>query len=196
MRTVVVFDFDGTLTSKDSMLEFIAFSKGRLQLYLGLLIFLPQLVLMKCGILSNHAVKERFLSFYFKGMAYADFKDLGEHFIERVLRIQRPDTIRDLNELLSNQATAYVVTASIEEWVRPYCLTRGIKAENVLGTQLEVDDDGRLTGRFATPNCNDEEKVTRFLAAEPDRQNYRLIAYGDSKGDIPMFRLADEYMKV
>lgn len=196
MRTVVVFDFDGTLTKKDSMLEFIACSKGRIKLYLGLLVFLPQLLLMKCGILSNHAVKERFLSFFFKSMAYADFKDLGEQFIERLMRIQRPDTIRDLNEYLSNQATVYVVTASVVEWVRPYCLTRGIKQENVLGTQFEVDDDGRLTGRFATPNCYGEEKVNRLLAVEPDRTTYNLIAYGDSNGDVPMFRIADQFVKV
>lgn len=178
------------------MMEFIAYTKGKVRLYFGLLMFLPLLILMKCGIVSNHAVKQRFLSCFFKGMAYADFKDLGEHFIERMLRIQRPDTIRDLNEFLSNGATVYVVTASVEEWVRPFCIARGIKAENVIGTQFEVDEGGRLTGDFATNNCYGEEKVNRFLAIEPDRASYHLIAYGDSKGDIPMFRLADEYLKV
>lgn len=36
MKTIVAFDFDGTLTKKDTFLEFIKFSKGRIIFYINL----------------------------------------------------------------------------------------------------------------------------------------------------------------
>jgi len=61
----------------------------------------------------------------------------------------------------------------------------------VLGTQIEVID-GRLTGRFLTPNCYGQEKVRRILTLHPDRSAYHLTAYGDSRGDREMLAFADE----
>jgi phosphoserine phosphatase len=61
----------------------------------------------------------------------------------------------------------------------------------VLGTQIEVAD-GSLTGRFLTKNCYGQEKVKRLLEQYPDRREYHLTAYGDSRGDKEMLAFADE----
>lgn len=61
----------------------------------------------------------------------------------------------------------------------------------VIGTQVEVRN-GRLTGRFLTKNCYGQEKVNRILDYLPDRKTYRLIAYGDSRGDQELLAFADE----
>jgi len=67
----------------------------------------------------------------------------------------------------------------------------------VLCTEMEVVD-GRYTGRLATANCHGEEKVARLKAwlahdygAATDHQP-ALHAYGDTKGDWPMLRLAQK----
>ena len=52
--------------------------------------------------------------------------------------------------------------------------------------------DGRLTGRFLTPNCYGAEKVNRIRQLLPDRQHYYLVAYGDSRGDRELLAEADE----
>ena len=57
--------------------------------------------------------------------------------------------------------------------------------------EIEVID-GRLTGRFLTPNCYGQEKVRRILTLHPDRSAYHLTAYGDSRGDREMLAFADE----
>ena len=44
---VYIFDFDGTLTTHDTLLKFIPFVVGRLRFYAALLLFSPLLVLMK-----------------------------------------------------------------------------------------------------------------------------------------------------
>jgi phosphoserine phosphatase len=61
----------------------------------------------------------------------------------------------------------------------------------VLGTQIEVID-GKLTGRFLSKNCYGQEKVNRILSLYPNRQDYHLTAYGDSRGDKEMLAFADE----
>ena len=62
----------------------------------------------------------------------------------------------------------------------------------VLGTKVEVDAAGCLTGRFATPNCYGPEKVRRIEAVWPHREQYDVSAFGDSRGDKEMLAYADQ----
>ena len=87
-------------------------------------------------------------------------------------------------------ATVYVVSASIEEWVRPWCYRQGVK--DVLCTKAEIGSDGRLTGQLKGPNCYGQEKVNRLLEVEPRRQSYTLHAYGDSRGDRELMAIAEK----
>ena len=79
-----------------------------------------------------------------------------------------------------------IVSASIDNWVQPF-----FPEVKVLGTQIEVVN-GKLTGRFLTKNCYGQEKVNRILALYPNRTDYHLTAYGDSRGDKEMLAFADE----
>ena len=45
---------------------------------------------------------------------------------------------------------------------------------------------------FATPNCYGPEKVRRIREVFPDRDNYHLTAFGDSRGDKEMLDYADQ----
>ena len=98
----------------------------------------------------------------------------------------RPETVCLLQQALSEGAEVLVVSASIDNWVQPFC-----PQVTVLGTQIEVIN-GHLTGRFLTNNCYGQEKVNRLLALYPDRSTYHLIAYGDSRGDQQLLAFADE----
>lgn len=193
-RKIAVFDFDGTLTTKDTLMEFIRYCHGSVRLYLGLLLFSPIILLMFFGLYNNGSAKEKLLSWFFKGMSYSEFSQLGMSFAERESEILSRGIHAILQQHLAEGADVYVVTASVEEWVRPFCLTLGVK--EVIGTRMEVDGDGRLTGRFSTPNCHGGEKVRRFLMVEPERDSYTLHAYGDSSGDLEMFAFADFSRKV
>ena len=123
-------------------------------------------------------------------MAYNAFADLGQSFSERADGILRQSTIRLVNKHMKEGAAVYVVSASIEEWVRPMCSKFGVA--DVLGTRIDVDDQGLLTGRFLTANCYGQEKVRRLLEIEPQRNEYYLYAYGDSRGDREMLGFADK----
>lgn len=193
-KKVAVFDFDGTLTTRDTMFDFIAFACGKFKLWSGLILFAPMIAIMFMKIIDNNRCKQILLSWYFKGLDYATFKALGEKYAERAKTLLRGSTLSILQERIEEGCEVYVVSASIKEWVAPVCKQLGVNC--VLATEFEVDGKGLLTGRFACHNCFGQEKVNRLLLVEPDRENYYLYAYGDSRGDKEMFEFADEHINI
>ena len=183
---VYAFDFDGTLTTRDTLLEFIRFACGTTRFLLGFLLYSPLLVLMKLRLYSNGKAKQKVFAHFFKGMTISEFDALCQDFASTHRHLLRPEVVSQLEQALSDGAEVLVVSASIDNWVQPF-----FPKVKVLGTQIEVID-GRLTGRFVTPNCYGQEKVRRILALHPDRSAYHLTAYGDSRGDREMLAFADD----
>lgn len=190
MRQVVVFDFDGTLTKKDTMIEFVAFVRGRFKMLHILLFCLPHLALMKIGFVSNASVKSLFLSKAFGGMTHSELVCFGQSFTDKIEKFIRKDNIAKLKDHLANGDSLYIVTASAEEWIRPWCIKHGVS--NIICTRLNYDKQNVFSGQLAGKNCYGQEKVNRFLELEPDRKSYYLIAYGDSNGDKEIINFADE----
>ena len=206
-KTIAVFDFDGTLTTRDTLLQFIRYACGSLRFYAIFALYSPMIALMFMGIIPNWRCKVRIFSTFFRGTLYTEFQKMGVAFREPLRSILRPQTMQGLLWHLRQGHQVYVVSASMAEWV--YVPLDGGKAYEkhtegsaeelpsvtYLCTQPEVVD-GRLTGRFASPNCYGPEKVNRLLAALPDlmehRDDYYVYAYGDSNGDREMLQFADE----
>jgi phosphatidylglycerophosphatase C len=65
--SIAFFDFDGTITTKDTLAELLKFQKGKFKYYVGLVFLSPALILYKLGLISNHRAKEILLEFFFKG---------------------------------------------------------------------------------------------------------------------------------
>ena len=186
MKQLFAFDFDGTLTTRDTQIAFIRYACGTPRFLLGFLLHAPLLVLMKLRLYSNGKAKQRLFSWFFRGMPIEIFDALCQSFASTHRHLLRPETVRLLQQALSEGSEVLIVSASIDNWVQPF-----FPAVTVLGTQIEVID-GRLSGRFLTPNCYGQEKVRRILALHPNRSAYRLTAYGDSRGDRELLAFADE----
>ncbi len=189
-RTITVFDFDGTITTKDTLLEFIKYSFGSFRFYSGFLLHAPILIAYILGFYPNWKAKQKIFSYFFKGMRYSEFKKKGEDFARIVDKIVRAETLQCLSEHKKQGHKIYVISASIDEWVSPWCLQHGV--DMVLGTKVEVITNGCLSGRFLSKNCYGREKVNRLLEVEPDRDTYYLYAYGDSRGDREIIDFADQ----
>ena len=189
MKRVVAFDFDGTYTLHDSLPEFLKFGFGKWSYLWGLLVTLPWIVLFKLHLLRGGKAKEKLISHFVKGMPQEDFQQLGKDFKQKQDSLTRPEAQRAMDNALAAGDEVLVVTASIIDWVKPWFEGKDVR---VLGTEMEVDSDGRLTGRFAVPNCNGAEKWRRITAAIPDVEQRELVAYGDSGGDHVMLSHADK----
>ena len=186
MKKIYAFDFDGTLTTKDTLIEFIRYAKGSMYLGLGFLRYAHLLVLMKLGLYPNYKAKQKVFAYFFKDTTLDDFNALCKEFAASSSNLLRPNAIEAIDLATKEGSEVLIVSASIDNWVQPF-----FPQVKVLGTQIEVID-GKLTGRFMTKNCYGQEKVNRILSLHPNRQEYHLTAYGDSRGDREMLAFADE----
>ena len=178
MKKVYAFDFDGTLTTRDTLLVFICYAKGTRAFLWGFLRHAHLLVLMKLRLYPNWKAKQRVFSYFFKGMTLEEFDALCRQFAADHRELLRPEGVKVLQQAQADGAEVLIVSASIDNWVQPF-----FPDVKVVGTQVEVKN-GCLSGRFLTQNCYGEEKVRRILAIYPDRSAYHLTAFGDSRGDI------------
>ena len=189
-NVIAAFDFDGTLTTIDTLIAFIRFSHGLRRLFFGFLRYAPWLLMMKLGLYPNGKAKEKVFSHFYKGMTYSQFAQLGRDFADVIETMLNSQMVTTLQQHQAEGHIVCVITASIEEWVRPICERLGVNT--VLATRIEVSRDGKLTGRFLTPNCYGSQKVERLLDVFPNRQSYTLYAYGDSRGDNELLAIADK----
>lgn len=192
-KKIYCFDFDGTLTTSDTLLEFIKYAKGRGRFLMVFLMYSPLLVLMKLHLYPNWKAKQQIFAHLFAGIRIEKFDALCRDFAEESQHLLRPKGITLMHEALVAGAQVFIVSASIDNWVRPFFDIRNLKGVQVLGTQIEVED-GKLTGRFKSNNCYGKEKVHRIAEALKsfERSEYEIEAFGDSRGDKEMLAFADK----
>jgi len=190
---VAAFDFDGTLTWRDTLLPFLRCLLGTPTLLWVLFVCSPWLVAYALRLISNHRAKAVLLQASLAGRPVAEVERCARDFVQNELPLQwRP---WGLHQLVQHQHAGHrcvLVTASTSLYMRLVGASLGVDA--VLCTEMEVVD-GHYSGRMATANCHGEEKVRRlqaWLAAEYGAAMPGLHAYGDTKGDLPMLRLANE----
>ncbi len=203
MKRIYCYDFDGTLTRKDTLLEFIKYTMGTARFIKGFLLYSPLIVLMKLHLYSNGKTKEKIFKYFFEGIEEEAFNEQCMLFaLEHTHDLRFPGIFK-IQEAQRQKEQVFIVSASIDNWVIPFFQLQGLTNVTVLGTQLETKD-GKLTGRFKTKNCYGREKVRRICEAlslsedkkdhpaDFDRSQYYIEAFGDSRGDKEMLAFADE----
>ena len=190
MKTLSLYDFDGTITRKDSLFLFLKFSVSPGKWISGLLIFSIPFVLAKLGLLSRNVVKERFISYFLKGHSKESLQEKAVKFLERLLdnNIFRPSALESI-ESAKELGEVSIVTASLEIWMNLIASHLGVE---LIATNSAFKE-GYFTGKFHGPNCNYEEKPIRVIA-KYDLESYdKVIYYGDSKGDLAMKPIVHDF---
>lgn len=187
---VAAFDFDGTLTRRDTLLPFLWQLAGPVGMAWRSLLLAPTLLGYGLRGISNDLAKEQVLQRFVAGMADSELRAQGQRYAQRVLPGQlRFDAMTRLAWHRQQGHRCVLISASIEHYVQPWAEANGFDA--VLCTRLAVDAQGRLTGRYAGANCYGAEKARRLHAWLGRREDYLLYAYGDSRGDRELLAMAD-----
>jgi phosphatidylglycerophosphatase C len=189
LRPIVAFDFDGTLTIRDSFTEFLRWRAGPGAWALGLVKMAPAVAAYARdrdrGRIKAASVKE-----FLGGVERTALEADAARFADQVWdRFMRPDALKVWNDWGERGAHRVIVTASPETTVAPFA--RKLGAEALLGTGMAFDSQDRVTGGFTGPNCRAEEKVRRLKAAYGEDM-VLTAAYGDTSGDTEMLAMALE----
>lgn len=147
-----------------------------------------RLALGLTGDAQRDAAKEAVLTRLLAGREVAPLAAVAESFAGEVVASHlRPDTRERLEWHRGEGHQVVIVSASPELYVAP--LGRRLGVDAVLATRLEVDSDGRLTGRISGVNCRGLEKARR-LREHLGPDSTLLFAYGDSRGDRELLAMA------
>jgi phosphatidylglycerophosphatase C len=186
-QRIAFFDFDGTITTKDTLLEIIKFQKGKFRFYLGFLLNSPFLILYKMKIISNQRAKERILTHFFSKMSLPAFQEKCDVFALTVIpTLVRAKAMIEIEKLQSTNTDIVIVSASAENWIIEWCKKNNLQ---LAGTRLATRGV-HLTGKIDGINCYGEEKVRRIKERYDLSQYQEIYCYGDTNGDKPMLGLA------
>ena len=190
MKRFAAFDFDGSITTKDTLFDFIIYTFGWGGLLRCLFLNTFNLALYALKMRSNEKAKEKMLGSLLKGIDVEHFVTMcAEYSRNRIPQILRSTTMERIAGHREKGDTLIIVSASPENWIKPWATEAGFTL--VLATKLE-EKKGVLTGKFASRNCYGKEKVNRIAAYITNREEIHLTAYGDSSGDTAMLEYADE----
>ncbi len=185
---LAAFDFDGTLTWRDSFMAFLAWRAGPVRYALGLARLAPA-ALAYLGHRDRGRLKAAAAREFLAGVPLRDLERSCAAFERSPLGtgLIRPDAEQCWRDWRTRGAQLVIVTASPEEVVAPFAKRLG--ADVLIGTRLELDEAGRVSGALVGENCRGEEKVRR-LRERFGRDVTLQAAYGDTGGDLPMLGIA------
>ena len=209
---VAAFDFDGTLTHGDTLLPFLATALGWPRFAWALLRSSPWLVGHALRLVRNDIAKARLFKAALQGVATVDMQRWAERWaseqLPRQLRGAQDPTMARLAWHRAAGHCCVMVSASPDIYLERAAELLGF--DGLVCTQMEVDLTGnelkgpgsqvdeQLSGRMKTPNCYGEQKVIRLQAWLAERYDpaelasMTLYAYGDTSGDKPMLRMAQQ----
>jgi len=188
VRPIAAFDFDGTLTVRDSFMDFLRWRAGPLRFAVGMARLGPS-ALAYAGHRDRGRLKARAVREFLKGEEGEALAASCEAYAAAAWpRMMRPDALKTWQDWKDRGAVMTIVTASPETLIEPFA--RRLGADVLLGTRLAFDEAGRVEGAFAGENCRALEKVVRLR--ERFGPDVRLAAaYGDTSGDAEMLQIAE-----
>ena len=187
-KDLALFDFDKTITDRDTFFDFMSYACGRTKVLAVTLKLFPHIFFHLAGFIDGGKLKEFFFRKLIGGWKSEELENVAQRYTkERLSQIIRKTALDAIKKHRDNGADIVIVSASPSIWIKYFAKEQGI---DLLSTELEVAE-GTVTGKLAGKNCRGQEKVER-IKKQYDLSKYRnIFAYGDSSGDREMLELAN-----
>ena len=191
---IFVFDFDGTITTRDTFALFLRYYAGSPLWLLNITRLLPVFIAYKLGSIDRHAVKKAVVRRFFSGKSAADVDIRAAQFAKDVIpSLIRPAAIERIEALLVDPKcgpeSLYICSASIGPYLRAWASSYNIQHKHVMATELAINVE-RITGELQGYNVWGENKVRRIFDQFAPHSVTILEAYGDTRGDREMLHAA------
>lgn len=185
---LALFDFDGTLTTRDTFLPFLRFAIPASRMFTAGVALSPVLIGHRLGLVSSAQARPWLAWAGFAGVPAPQVREIGERYATQVLPATLDAAMLARLESHRRQGhTVHVVSAGLDVYLRPWCDAHGV---GLVCSELE-ERAGVLTGRYRRGDCSGANKAT-LVRADVDLHQYREIsAYGDTAEDEAMLALAN-----
>jgi len=188
--TIAAFDFDGTITFRDTFLPFLIFAFGYKAVAYA---FIPSLL----NLISRHKaqplrniLKEGMVKRLFRGRTINEIDLMAKAYADWVVKEKlRPEAIAEIACHREKGHTCLMVSASLDIYLG--YISENLKFDHLLCTTLETHS-GKFTGNLVGINCRGPEKVRRMEGLLGILAGYEIYAYGDSDGDKEMLALTSK----
>ena len=189
-RRVAAFDFDGTITQRDTLMGFLRHVGGNRLLARSLLAHAPAMARGLRDDESRDAAKRSVLGRILGGRLEGDVTEAGAQYAGSLPTRFRPDIVERIEWHRSEGHELVMVSASLVYYLRPVAETLGFA--DVIGVEMEVGADERLTGALAAANVRAAQKEIRLREwLGDDGRPIELWAYGNSSGDDHLLAMSD-----
>lgn len=185
-RLVAAFDFDGTITRRDTLVPFLRQVAGHRGFGAAFVAALPALRAAERREAYKAAVLHRILG----GLRATDLHDEARAYGSGLPAQFRPEIVDRIRWHQGEGHEVVIVSASLRAYLDPVVEHLGL--DGVCAVELEVDHEDRLTGHMVGANCRGPEKVRRLTHWLGGETPARLWAYGNSSGDRELLAAAQE----
>lgn len=184
---LALFDFDGTITTRETLPDFLRLATPPRRLFWGTLLFALPVLAYRLRLLPVRILRSWLIRYAFTGLSRAEIESAGRLFARDVLPgLIRPAMQASIDAHRAAGDTVVVVSGGFYVYLAPWCAAQGIE---LVCSALESHGD-RLTGRYAGAQCVAEEKARR-VRARYEASTYREVhAHGDTHEDHALLALA------
>ncbi len=191
---LAAFDFDGTVSRRDTLIPFLVLASGRRRFADAW---------RRVGVLGarghvnprdRDAVKAELIRLLLAGREESELRALGSRYARDLLTEDRlrPLVLHRIRSHRLRGDTCVLVSASLVHYLDPIAEALGM--DGVVAVRPEVRD-GRLTGTLRRPNVRGEQKVVQLDDWLSEREIEPIVgrrsAYGNTSGDHALLRAAD-----
>lgn len=186
---LALFDFDGTITTHETMPAFVRATVSRSRLVVGSLLLWPLIIGYRRGLVSGSRVRAAIVRIAYTGRSSAWLQTRGAAFARDYLdRHLRPEAMRRIAWHRARGDAVLVVSGGLGEYLQPWTEAHGL---DLACSELGRRGD-RLTGRYAGPQCAGAEKARRVAERFDLAAFERVHAYGDTPEDEQLLAMATE----
>jgi phosphatidylglycerophosphatase C len=193
VEIVAIFDLDGTLTWRDTLLSFLAHYFAARPARLLRLWRLPEALwaYVRSGADRRGALKGRVIRMAMSGDARAHIDSWAGQFVASMQArgVFRPAALAVLQE--HRQAGHHLVLMSASPDIYVAKIGELLGFEQTVCTELQWRGD-RLDGTLRGANCLGEEKLRQLKLLRARYPAARFVAYGNSSGDLVHLRQVDQ----
>lgn len=185
---VAAFDFDVTITTKDTFVPFLYWAFGKAKVYKAFIKLLPEAVKVGLKISNRDNFKEKIVAALFTNQPVKHLKIIGAGYASSFTPLIRPKAQERIKWHKEQGHKLVMVSASLNLYLEKAAKDLGF--DELLCTTLEEKDE-LFSGKLQGANCRCQEKVNRLQTLLGDLSQYELYAYGDSVGDEQLLKVAD-----